>query len=347
MYLKMRFRNANNIPRPAPIAGRKGRDMSRDIKIAQEEKTQESKLYRRGFLQLSSMTVAAPLLSRSAEGANSTDSTTLLGGFETDLNGWQTNGGNELVRVTDEQFSGAVTQGSRGLAVDTDGDPFPMIENKTRVRKADFVDAPYLAADVLPVVEGIESDVIFQFRYHHGDTPASTNGGKKNENGNDDSNNGNGEKPVLVVESPKRRVRQFSGSRIYWDMTGIDEAKRAEPHRLELMWYPADHPPNHGPRGRGSGFDYKGITLIDHIHLSSDPSDIDGPALSNTLRDLRMKHGALVAVETETLTDDAETGQFVYTDGFEIAYAFRIVTPDKFIYTVGNDEFKLGSGWSA
>lgn len=289
----------------------------------------------------SAVGAALSFLPGATTAARSGGSKALIGGFEQGIDGWKTNGGNELTQVTDDEFVGAVTQGSKALAVEIDGDPFPMIENKKRVKQADFVGSPYLMADVLAVVADTDSDVVFQFRYHHGGPPANAGGGNANKGGKNRQ-----KKSVEVIESPELRVPQYSQNRLYWDMSDVDEKILARPKRLEITWYPADHPPNGGPRGRGpASFDYRGITLFDNVHLSDDPADIGSVGVKDKVTNLKLNHGFLVSLETDELADDVESGRFVFSDGAEVPYTFETLADDRFRYTIGGDAFKLGSGW--
>jgi hypothetical protein len=124
--------------------------------------------------------------------AQTSSDTVVLGDFESGLDGWKTNGGNRLSRVSVEDRPAAVTSGEYALDVTVTGDPYPMIENKSRVKRADFVGHPYLVADVAPSqVSDTASEVTFQFRYHHNAAPAK--GGE--------GSSGKGKKPALVEES--------------------------------------------------------------------------------------------------------------------------------------------------
>lgn len=301
-----------------------------------DQRTGVDKFARRCFLQAASAVSIASLLPRRGRGAPTGD-ITLLGGFESDLEGWQTNGGNELERISDDEFAGSATQGSHALAVGTDGDAYPMIENKKRIRRADFDDSPFLMADVVPVVADTDSDIVFTFRYHHADAPPDSKGNTQSRQ----------EKPTLVEESPEIRVPQFLQSQIHWDMSELDESTRSKPRRLEIAWYPVDHPPVGGPRGGGSGaFDYRGYTLFDNIHLSDVPTDLSRGALQDKLRQLRLDRGRIVKVETDELSKTFESGRFLFGDGESVPYQFEVSESDQFKYAIDGETFELGGGWS-
>lgn len=91
----------------------------------------------------------------------------VLGDFESGLDGWSTNGGNTLERISEEDIPAGIRSGSHGLSVEIDGDAYPMIENKQRVAGADFLEFPHLSMHVLGATADTESDLMFQFRIHH------------------------------------------------------------------------------------------------------------------------------------------------------------------------------------
>ncbi|EMA14663.1 hypothetical protein [Haloarcula amylolytica] len=76
--------------------------------------------------------------------ASTSDNKNQLGDFEDGLDRWKTNGGNELQQITEDDFPAGVVSGNHGLAVGVNGDSFPMIENKKRVKNAELEKHRYL-----------------------------------------------------------------------------------------------------------------------------------------------------------------------------------------------------------
>lgn len=263
----------------------------------------------------------------------------ILGGFEDDRDGWRTNGGNRLTRVTETDFPAGVTQGTHALKTEVRGDLYPMIENKSRVKRADFADRPYLVADVLGgPVSDTESDITFKFRYHHRATPAS--GGKDS-----GGKNGNQQKSVLVEESEPMTVSPILPTQLYWDMSDLDDEALANPERLEIVWYPTDHPPDGGPRGRSGGFDYRGHVVFDNVRLTDSVGELSLSAIRTEVQNLKLNHGPLTETTVESRSESLEVGAFVFSDGATIPYEFEQQGEDKFAYTIDGDTFKLGGGW--
>lgn len=179
---------------------------------------------------------AATLLSTlpmQALAKNSDPTTTVISTFEDGTEGWRTNGGNKLGRASSEAFGGLVG-GSYGLAVLTQGDAYSMIENMKRIQKADFVDSPYLVADVLPAVADSGSNVTFQFQLHHLPIHSGKQGRKSGT-----SNNGR----PRVVTSPMQVVPQYRKSQLSWDLSDVSTEARANAKRLELRWHLTDENP--------------------------------------------------------------------------------------------------------
>lgn len=259
----------------------------------------------------------------------------MLGDFETGLDGWQTNGGNRLARVDDEEAAGVVAEGEHALEVTVSGDPHPMIENERRVGRADFAGHPYLLADVVPgAVSDTESEVTFTFRYHH---DAASGGSPRGGDGRGDRQN----KSVLVAESEPITVSPLVRTRLFWDMSGLDEETLASPRRLEVAWHPADHPPDAGPRGRGRGFDYRGNVWFDNVRLSDDVSDVSVAAIESQMQSLKLDHGIITRTEVDTRTADLEEGSFVFADGTRVPYRFEVVADGRFRYTIDGETHEL------
>lgn len=282
--------------------------------------------------------------------AGSSSEETALGTFESGFDGWGTNGGNELSRIDEDDAVLGIVDGSFGLEVTVNGDTHPMIENKERVKAVDFVSNPYLVCHVLPtLVSGTDSDLTFQFRLHYSngnggrggrDKPNGKGEGKaKGKKGNDshDSN----QKPVLVEESPEMQVSTLQPVELAWDLSDISEAKRAAATRLEITWYPTEHPPQRGARGNANGFTYDGGVVFDGIRVT----DVDGVVSQAAFRrnwiQLLYEHGRHVETAVESSTDNSETGTLVFGSGTELPYTFDIIDGGNARLSIDGDVYEF------
>ncbi|MCT9097935.1 hypothetical protein [Haloarchaeobius sp. HME9146] len=275
--------------------------------------------------------------------------------FEDDLDGWQTNGSNSLVRVSNEEFSGIVT-GSHGLGVTTDGDPYPMIENKTRLSEVDLVESSYLSVDVLPIVFGSDSDVVFQFVLHATPEETGENGRSRNGDSTEKGKNGSQGKRSdgssdsagrpRSVSSPELRVEQYSASTLGWDLESYPTWVRRNATRLEIRWHPADYEPRGTPRGNGPATsDYDGFTVFDRVQVTDDVATVEQSQAANDLTRLRADRGRVTAVETSERTEDYEAGEFNFADGTTVPYEFERLDRSKYRLTVDGTAYRLGGGW--
>lgn len=281
-------------------------------------------------------TLAPPVSARSDPGGTS------LGDFESGLDGWKTNGGVKLSRVEYEDRPYAIESGDHALEVSANGDPYPMIANRRRVRKADFVDNPYLLGHVTvgELTDELES-ITFKLRYHHGAAPADGSGGGKNQDGKG-SGNGSTQKSALVEEK-EVTVPSLTKSLIQWDMSSLAEEKRSDPKRLEIAWYAGDEPKT-GPRGRGPGEGLTGAVVFDAIRVTDSVQLLNIASFGNHIRDLKRQHGTF-EYETVEYFEGGEEGKLVFTDGTEVPVRWEDRGSDRELYTVGDTTFKLGGGW--
>jgi len=162
---------------------------------------------------------------------DNSNSDVLLGDFESGLDGWTTNGGNQLSRLSD---SIGVANGESCLRVDINGDLYPEIENNN-ARDADFLNNPHLQMYVVSIARNTDSDLKFKFRLHYtpsdqsngnpsagsGNQQGSSRGGASNGNGsgsqgNQSSDTGN----PHVVESDLKTLPQITTTRIQWNALG-------------------------------------------------------------------------------------------------------------------------------
>lgn len=298
---------------------------------------------RRSFIQGTGAGTLLSTLPVRALAKNSDATTTSISTFEDGIEGWRTNGGNDLGRVSAESFGGVV-EGSYGLAVLTQRDAYPMIENTDRVPEADFVSAPYLVADALPAVADSGSNVTFQFRLHHKPTEGNGKGKSGGEKRNGNGRNKDPGRP-RVVSSPPIGIPQYRKSQLSWDLSNVSEDVRANATRLELRWHLGEETPERGPRGNQHDYDYQGYTVFDSFRLTDDPTKVSTKALSQTMTNMRLEHGVLTSTEVNEERAGYESGVFRFSDGTTIDYRFEQIGEEKYKYTIGDTEYKLGGGW--
>ena len=267
---------------------------------------------------------------------------TLLGDFEDSLDGWKTNQGNDLVVVTEDEEPFAVTEGERALKVNATGDPYPMIENKQRVRDADFAENPYLLADVFVGEARGLSEVEFTLRFHYGED------GRGNGNRGGDRNRrwrGRGrQKKSVRVEETTLTLPQLSDATLFWDMSEIDDVKLSNPRRLEIAWRLKDSPSPTGPRGRGPREGYQGDVYFSNVRLTDDVNSLSREGVALQLNKLRAQNGTY-RYEADFRTDEVEEGRFVFNNGNEIPVEFETVDGDRFVYSIDGESYRIGGGW--
>lgn len=258
----------------------------------------------------------------------------LLGGFETGLDGWKTNGGNEFHRVSADSFGTAVTQGDHALGVRIAGDPYPMIL-KPNIGDARFDELPHLGVDVLAATYDNDAAVVFSIKYHY-----------DSRDGKDGNANRNG-KPK-IAESGDIHVPQNRSSTLYWDMSDLPDEALSAPRQLEIMWHPADQEPNEQPEGRepASAYDYRGFAVFDNIRISDDPTDFAANALSAQTQQLIREHGSVERAISEEQDADIERGKILFADGATVPYTVERLADEKFVFALDGEEFKLGGGWT-
>ncbi|MFC4823750.1 hypothetical protein [Halorussus aquaticus] len=216
-----------------------------------------------------------------------------------------------------EDESAPVTRGDYALEVSVEGDSQPAVRNQRAVRDADFTDAPYLLADVLPgSIADSDSAVSFRFRYHSAG-------------------------PGDVAESPEITVEQRYGQRLAWDMSEIADEKLAAPRRLEIAWYPADRPVSTGPQGKGSSFDYRGRVYLDNVHLTDNRQQVTITRWVRKRRELQRSHGFPIDDDVQSSTDAIRAGRFVYDDGTEIPYSAEILAGGDIRIEIDDERFRF------
>lgn len=285
-----------------------------------------------------------------AGGANAAESKTptsseeiQLGDFESSQDGWKTDGGNKLSRVTDEQFPAGITSGDHALGIDVKGDLFPSIRRDEGLEKVDFLNHPYLRAHVVALAEETDSDLRFQFRLHHKPTKNEGNSSKKKEGKESDgSSRGKSEN---VVTSEFIKVQQVTPREIRWDLSELSDDVLESVKRVEIAWHLEDYEPEGGPRGRTKGdFDYRGMVLFDDIRLvQSDPETPEQKQVGKK-RELHREHGMIVERNFEMRTQGIERGTLVFSDGSEVPYEFEILDSGGYRYTIDCETFESSGG---
>lgn len=216
----------------------------------------------------------------------------ILGNYEASRNNWLPTGPCLITTKSIDEKPAPVTRGRKSLQVTVPGESHPSIECQDRVAPANCRENPYLLADVLPAtVENSESPVTFQFRYHH------TN-------------------PGGVEESPEMTVTQSWGHTLAWDMSHLSDAKLSSPDRIEIAWYPTDHPPS-------SGFDYNGRVFFDNVRLSNNRNEVSNGMNMQKHTDLERAHGARVNKTITSQSDTVREGEYEYYDGTTVPFTFE------------------------
>ena len=264
----------------------------------------------------------------------SEEETVQLGAFSEGLDGWTTNGGNDLIRISEDEMPAAVRVSTHALGVQVRGDAYPMIENKELVSEADFTENPYLKTNVMGVTPGTDSDLVFTFRLHH--TAAPPNGrGRSDENGRG--------KQVLVEESEEKTIPQSNPTRLRWNLSDVDDDILEAANRLEIVWYLEDYPPDGGHRGRArSEFEYTGLVAFDNIRLTDDIATGERDAKNEKRRQLHRSHGMLVDRVVDERNDSFESGIFVFADGTEIPFTYEILDDGRARETIDGEVYELG-----
>lgn len=268
------------------------------------------------------------------------DSTgTLIGDFESGLDGWKTDGGVRLSRVSKTDQEGVVTNGDYALAVDPRGDSMPIIKNRKQVRNADLVNNPYLMTDVAcQPLTGIDSPLVFQYQLRY-----SRTGGRGKQKGKSKKRASKGNKPVIT--SPEITVSPLLLETIQWNLSDVPETYRRNAKEISLKWYPKGTNPTNKGHGRGRGFDYRSETYLDHIRVTDDATMYTMQAIATIQRNLRETHGSLQEVKATTSSKTLESGYMLFSDGTKTNIAAEILAPDRLRLTIDDSEFKMGGGW--
>lgn len=252
--------------------------------------------------------------------------TTVLGDFESGLDGWRATGESELGRVAKRDRPAAVASGQYALEVPVGGDSASGIANETRVRDAEFVANPYLFATVTPgPIFGTDAAVPVRFRLHY----------------ETDGLLGDG---TAVAESDTTEVRPNVPTVVTWDTSTIDPEDRANATRLEIDWSPEDGLLDLVDDD-GTGADGHSV-IVDGVHLGADQGRSETVRMGGHWERLEFSLGAYRETNVEFRTDHLETGEFVFADGSTVPYAVETLTSDSVRFVLDGVAYLLGGEWS-
>lgn len=243
---------------------------------------------------------------------------TVLGDFESGLDGWTAGSGVTLDRVPRSERPVAVSSGEYGLYATVSGTQAPAIANERRVREADLADRPYVFATVTAgQVADTESDVTVRFRLYHSDG---------------------------VSESEPTTVRPHVPSVLTWDASSVDATALANATRLELVWYATDRPPaEYG--GESDGFDYRGSVVFDDVHLDGDRGRAETVRIADHWDRLEFSLGAYRDTEVVVDADGLETGAFAFESGARVPYTVETLSDGGVQYVLDGVTYLLGGEW--
>lgn len=303
-------------------------------------------LERRAVVKATGATIASSVLPVAVAGASG--NTTVLGDFEGSLDGWKTNGGNELASRGADTWDKPITKGSQALEVRSTGDPYPLVFNSERTAAADFASNPYLLADVTVAgFEKIDDDVDFSLRFHF-----SRSGGQGRTRGRGNGNDPSGGGPSGQSQSPNVeifdpiRVPQGGQMKLYWDLRALSTEKRENAKRIGIAWHAHGTEPKKGPSGRGPGEPLRGRVYFDNVRITDNLTEFNESAIEHHLLSLQRNHGSYTVSTTAFDRDNLiEEGVIEFYDGTEVATRLAILGDGKFEYTIGDTTYRLGSGW--
>lgn len=238
---------------------------------------------------------------------------TLIGDFESDLDGWRAEGDLDLSRVEASGRPDAVTQGTWALAVTATGESTPAVSRS--VSDLDLTSTPHFVAAVAPgLVEGTDAPVTFRFRLRESDIT------------------GDG---TVLAESDPVTVRQAMPGQVYWDASDVATSTLDLAARLELCWH---------PEGAVDG-PYHGTVAVDAVRVASLVDPVGSARFAATLGDLEFEHGPYERTELDERSDSHEAGRFVFADGTGAPYEFEALDDDQFRVTLAGVEARFGGGW--
>lgn len=273
--------------------------------------------------------------------ASTATGTEILGTFEDGLDGWKTNGGVTLSRVSSDEDPHVVAQGDHALLVESGGDGYPVVENKAKVDGSNYVETPYLVGRVFVGQSAAYEKLTLVLRYHHQATPAAN--GKKDDKKKGRKGNRKAGKSALVEETTQT-VPVGGGSTFSWDLSQLSDEKLATPQRLSIGWYLGETPPKNGPNGKQGKSESAPGVVLDAIRMTDDFQALEEASLINYLDGYVADRG-YYSYEFREYFEGGERGAFVFLDGSEISYRWEEVGPERETVTIDGRTFKIGGGW--
>lgn len=247
-----------------------------------------------------------------------------LGDFESGLDGWQTGGGTNLSRVTDDEVPAGIDSGRYALAVEVEGGSgaCPAVWNHELAKNADFLHNPYIGIHVVAYSKQTDSDLKFRLRIHHGSSDGAL---------------GSGEEGVLETE-PKS-VPQIRSRTVQWNLSGAPEYALRSAERLDIVWFLNETDSNDDDCPHG-GFEDDALVVLDNVRLNESPIISEARSWQRKKLDLHREHGMIVDREFHEMTKDYERGTWIFSDGTEIQYEYRS-TPDGYTYVIDGEVFRV------
>lgn len=132
-------------------------------------------------------------------------------------------------------------------------------------------------------------------------------------------------------------VEQTGGGVLAWDLSELSQSKLESSDRIEISWYPTDHPPS-------SGFDYNGRVLVDNVRLTNALNELTEGAFFQKHRELELAYGVRTDQVIQSETDTTQDGVYKYYDGTEVSYQLKKLQDGDIEETVDGDTFRWTRG---
>ncbi len=250
-----------------------------------------------------------------------------IGDFEDGLDGWKTDGGVSIDRVSADERPRAVTHGNHALRVDAGGDPRPRL--RKQLRKQDLGDRHFLAFDVwtenAPDVDAVAEEVTFEvtLRYDRG----ASGGGR--------GRGGTGGPPVVT----RTETVPFGyGGPVVADLSDAADGALERPTRVELAI--GDGTSASKAAGRGPADPLGAVVFLDDVRFTGDPGTVTAARLSRQVSNLLADHGPFT-YDGESFTGTAETGSLNFADGTVVPVRLAFVGDGTFTLDVGDETYEF------
>ena len=248
-----------------------------------------------------------------------------------------------MSRVSKTDAPASVTEGETALSVEIGSGGRPRIRKE--LRKVGLSEKPYLIADVVSATtpnrasfsgideEILRSEVVFEIRLRDEQgtvIPTETFGFF----GSLVDDFFPRERRGTRTEATQMERPLLSDTHIYWDMSSLDDGFLSTADVLEIEWYLEG--------GADSDNSLEGMrTYFDNIRMTSSESSISRVAIGVQQSRLRAEHGTY-RYEALSRNGTVERGKFVYSDGYEVEVRFEMVSEDRYVYTIGNESYRIG-----